>query len=168
MKRGVKVGISALVLLLVLAGVGLAFENEPEGFRGLKWGDPPGGNMEQMVQLDEFTTRYTLPEERLQLENVDLSAIRYQFFNDRFAGVVLFFRGKERHSHMKTICKGKFGEPTLTGFNVITWKGRKATVTLTYNSIGGVGFFSIASTPLILEWMEAKKKLETERAEGDW
>jgi len=168
MKRGVKVGISALVLLLVLAGVGLAFENEPEGFRGLKWGDPPGGNMKRMKPLDEFTNHYTLPKERLQFVNVYLSAIYYQFFNDRFAGVFLFFRAEERHSHIKTICKGKFGEPTLTGFNVITWEGRKATVTLTYNSIEGDGFFSIVSTPLILEWMKAKKKLETERAEGDW
>lgn len=28
------------VMLLVCAGMAFAFENEPEGFRGLKWGDP--------------------------------------------------------------------------------------------------------------------------------
>lgn len=35
-----------LVLVLTLSLGAFAFQNEPEGFRGLKWGDPPGEDME--------------------------------------------------------------------------------------------------------------------------
>lgn len=44
-----KVNLSLLVVLLfmfALASTTLAFQNEPEEFRGLKWGDPPGEDME--------------------------------------------------------------------------------------------------------------------------
>ena len=46
MKRGkflvrvLAVGVLVEMLAFGLAGVGVAFQNEPEGFRGLKWGNP--------------------------------------------------------------------------------------------------------------------------------
>jgi len=49
MKRGMvlvrvlAVGMLVGMLAFGLAGRGVAFQNESEGFRGLKWGDPPGG-----------------------------------------------------------------------------------------------------------------------------
>jgi len=32
--------VAILVVVLLSWGMAFAFENEPEGFRGLKWGDP--------------------------------------------------------------------------------------------------------------------------------
>jgi len=42
MKRGRVLAVGMLMGMLAfgLAGRGVAFQNEPEGFRGLKWGDP--------------------------------------------------------------------------------------------------------------------------------
>jgi len=33
---------ATLIFTLGLVSIGFAFQNEPEGFRGVKWGDPPG------------------------------------------------------------------------------------------------------------------------------
>ncbi len=30
-----------IVLVFLITGIGFAFQNEPDGFRGLKWGDAP-------------------------------------------------------------------------------------------------------------------------------
>ena len=34
-----------LIIVLVLSVGAFAFQNEPDGFRGLKWGDPPTKEM---------------------------------------------------------------------------------------------------------------------------
>ncbi len=40
-----KVIMVAMVLVLMITGASFAFQNEPEGFRGLKWGDAPTEDM---------------------------------------------------------------------------------------------------------------------------
>jgi len=75
--------------------------------------------MEFFIKQDEFMNYYTLPEDKLELGDVQLLAIQYQFFNQRFSGVFVFFKGETNHSKMKTICEGRFGEPTNTGFETI-------------------------------------------------
>ena len=40
-----------LVLVLALTVGAFAFQNEPDGFRGLKWGDPVGEEMEYLDDL---------------------------------------------------------------------------------------------------------------------
>jgi hypothetical protein len=49
-----KISLSLLVVLLfifALASIAQAFQNEPDGFRGLKWGDPP---TEDMTFIDPY------------------------------------------------------------------------------------------------------------------
>jgi len=44
----------ATILVFSLVDVGLTFQNEPEGFRGLKWGDPPTEDMEFLREEDQW------------------------------------------------------------------------------------------------------------------
>lgn len=56
----------AIVTILVFSSVesGFTFQNEPEGFRGLKWGDPPTESMEYLgtFQGDRI---YTLSDDKM-------------------------------------------------------------------------------------------------------
>ncbi len=47
-----------VVLILALSVAAFAFQNEPEGFRGLKWGDPPGEDMKFLCVTPEGARWY--------------------------------------------------------------------------------------------------------------
>ncbi|TES86864.1 hypothetical protein E3J95_00925 [Candidatus Aerophobetes bacterium] len=159
------------LVVLVLTGVALAFENEPEGFRGLKWGDPPTEDMEFYKQ-GALLKYYMIPNENLQLGNASLYMVLYQFFlrpeEEAFSAAALYFQGEENHDRIKMICQGKFGKETTERYQTIIWMSLKTNVQLYYDTIEKTGFLGIASSPIMLEHTAAKEKLETEKAKGDW
>ncbi|GAI13595.1 unnamed protein product [marine sediment metagenome] len=63
----------AILIVLALSTGGFAFQNEPEGFRGLKWGDPPGEDMELIgveyvySEGGEYISRYDVIKRRREL-----------------------------------------------------------------------------------------------------
>lgn len=153
-------------MLALLAGAGLAFQNEPEGFRDLKWRDPP---TEEMVLLMQCETRalYTRWQDKLDLGDAKLVGISYYFFDGRFFSVYLPFVGKENYSLLETTCKEKFGEPTEKGFYELVWliwSGSKAMIVLSYDTAEKVGYLRISSIPLFEEYMEDRHKREIEKA----
>ena len=40
-----KIILLSILLIFLITGTGFAFPNEPDGFRGLKWGDKPTEDM---------------------------------------------------------------------------------------------------------------------------
>lgn len=160
-----------LLVIMVMTGAALAFENEPEGFRGLKWGDPP---TEEMIALPSqpLVNCYTLPDDLLYLGNVKLYLIGYQFYTapegEVFMAVGLYFRGEDNYDLMEVICKDKFGEEMEKTYNRIAWWSQKSMVVLNWDSIEEEGFLGMSSRPLLTEKIKAIEKLETEKAAKDW
>jgi len=160
-----------LIVVMVMAGAALAFQNEPSGFRGLEWGDPP---VEGMISFSiiSLSHSYELPDEKLALGAVSLYMILYEFFirgdKEVFAGAGLYFKGEENYDRMERICKEKFGEPTKTRYNGMTWNSSKSIVILQYDIIEERGWLALHSMPLSIERTKALKKLEAEKAKGDW
>lgn len=172
--------IVTLVVLIVVslsasAGIAQAFQNEPEGFRGLKWGDPP---REEMIKIPiigiAFLDYYRLPNDKLALGRIPLYRITYQFFSKseedtgRFSSVALYFRTTQNHETLKTICRNKFGHETIKDFESIEWLGPIALITLKYDMIKEKGALIISSTELTSEYVEAVEQLEIEMAKDDW
>lgn len=147
-----------------------AFENEPEGFRGLKWGDPPGEEMIKYLSLPPVNY-YKLPDESLSLGNVELYQIGYQFLvspeGEAFMMVGLYFRGEANYDLMKIICKEKFGEEEEEWYQM-SWWSPKSFVTLKYDLVEEKGSLGITSVPLLREMTKAIEKLESEKAKKDW
>lgn len=156
------------VLVLILIGTGaLAFENEPEEFRGLKWGDPP---TEEMIlkKEEEFQDVYTIRKDNLKLGDAKLIGIYYTFFDGQFSGVGLFFRGEDNFDLLESICRVRFGDETEKGFYHLLWQGSEAMIMLDYDMVSKIGYLALNSMPLANEYTEAKKRSEAEKAEGDW
>jgi len=161
--------ITGIVVLLVLAlSVGaFAFQNEPDGFRGLKWGDPPSEDMEYLG--DVFGKGYTLPNDKMFIGSAKLYMIVYLFYESRFFAVGLYYSGEENYDLLETICKERYGEEELEeGFYEFNWRGQKSFITLHYDIAEEEGFLSLASTVISLEKTKADNKKEAEKAEGDW
>jgi len=160
----------SLVLVLVLAlSVGaFAFQNEPEGFRGLKWGDPPTEDMKFLLDSDDMKA-YTLPDDKMYLGDVTLYRIAYMFYEGRFTSVGIYYNGEDNYNLLETICKERYGEQEIDeGFYEMRWDSQKSFVILAYDYVDEDGYLAIGSTPLTIEKMEAQKKKEAEKAAGDW
>lgn len=173
MKKQVLATILGIVIVLLL-GTGFAFENEPEGFRGLKWGDPLTPEMELFLEMDIWVSIYQNPSDELKLGDACLDGILYQFCvsspsaESRFLGVILRFKGKKNFDILETICRVKFSEPTEEGYNQLSWYSLAANVYLCYDSIDEDGYLSLGSAPIFSQYMEKKKKKQAEEAEEDW
>ena len=165
----------ALVIALVLSVVvfttmAFAFQNEPEGFRGLKWGDPPGEDM-VIITLSRYgRTEYKRVEEKLYMGEAKLEQVVYCFYLDEFMTVFLHFRGEDNFSLLKTICREKFGEPTDEKYNQLIWMtlGGGTTVMISYRLVKGTGAVVLANMEILQKCQAARKKEEAESAEEDW
>ena len=157
------------VLVLVLAGTALAFKNQPEGFRDLKWGDPPTEDMVIITPSEYGRTEYKRVEEKLYLGKAKLEQVIYWFYLDEFMSVFLDFRGKDNFSLLETICREKFGKPTDEQYNQLIWMSLGgATVILHYRLVKGVGAVMLADMEILEKCRAAREKEEAESAEEDW
>lgn len=163
MKKGL---VLAVFLILVLTAGAFAFQNEPEGFRGLKWGDSPTEDMQQVGQLEGAYFRLT---DKMFLGDVELYLIGYRFYQQRFMSVALYFNGEDNYDLLEMICKERYGTSALTrGFYKLKWIGQASFVMLQYDFADEKGFLAISSTPLAFEQLEAQNKQQAEKAKGDW
>ena len=115
MKKGL---ILAVVLVLALSLGAFAFQNEPEGFRGLKWGDPPGEDMKvnrifklYQDKLDMIIW-YTRQGDELKIGGAKLEGIYYGFYKNKFMRVEI---ETEDYELLREVLYLKFGEPTYRG-----------------------------------------------------
>ncbi|MQY69683.1 MAG: hypothetical protein GH145_02315 [Firmicutes bacterium] len=166
--------VATLVVLLVFSGMAFAFQNEPEGFRGLKWGDPPGEEMEFMADVDELMKVYRSTSENNRLGDARFYLMLYTFYIPpgasvkRFTGAALYFRSKENFDILETVCKVKFGEPTEKGYLELGWMSLATTVVLGYDSIEETGYLTLGSTPIFNQYTKEKERQQAESAEEDW
>ena len=164
-----KVLFLVMILVLALSLGAFAFQNEPDGFRGLKWGDPPGEDMEFFIDMETRTKGYILPDDKMYLGDVSLYAVGYMFYENRFVGVAMYFKGEDNYDLLETICKQRYGEEEADeGFYQIQWMGQKSVIMLNYDFAEEEGNLSINSTLIMVERFQAKQKEEAEKAAGDW
>ena len=166
MKKAIVVLVA--LIILALAPGSLAFKNEPDGFRGLKWGDPPSGDMEFLLEMSGGAKLYTRPSDKLYLGDVQLSLISYAFYRNGFMKVDLDFQGKDNHELLVKICRAKFGEVTTITLDALFWFSSQASVYLSYSVIHGRGSLSLDESVLFEEYGEDSDKKPMEKAAGDW
>lgn len=159
------------VMLLVCAGMAFAFQNEPKGFRGIKWGDPLREDMELLVEHNGFLI-YFCPDEVV----IGKSFTSYSFWEGCFTGVIITFKGEDTYEFLKKFCRDAYGEwydvekELNEGFlnYKLRWTGQKSFIDLLYDTQHEQGSWLIRSTVIAQEKLVAEKKKEAEKAVGDW
>ncbi len=165
-----KVLVLVMVLVLALSLGAFAFQNEPDGFRGLKWGDPPGEDMEE-ERFGKYLdiTIYTRRNDKMQIGGAELRIIYYEFYEDRFISVEIYPVFIESiYDALKDVVVLKFGDGVVTssedGLNdQILWSGDMATIVLRRNLIEG-SFVLVINSTQIQEEAERKKEEERQKA----
>lgn len=168
-----------VVLVLTLSLGAFAFQKESEGFRGLKWGDPPTKDM-VFIRRDEYgENQYELPDENLQIGEVELERIIYYFFDDgnseRLMSVIIRTEGKHNYELLKELCKLKFGEEVYEeSSRRIIWASSKTLVHLAYDQYYSKyrtvvnGYLLLSYLPIGGEYQKAKEDVLRESMTDDW
>ncbi len=164
----------AIVLIFLITGIGFAFQNEPDGFRGLKWGDKPTEDMVYLGEVSYAENIYHRKMDELSIGSATLEEIRYKFnfYSYQFHEVFIRFTGKTNYIILKIICEGRFGKPTYTREEKDSyfqqWSGDKAEIRLYYNFKEYYGWLWIASMKIHRETPETDKQKEIEKAKEDF
>ena len=160
--------VAALVVsVLFSGGAAFAFENEPEGFRGLKWGDAPTKDMalwDVVVGLE----LYILPGEKLSLGEAELELVTYCFYEDRLMGVNLHFFELDNYALLKEICKTKFGKELEHSVSDLYWVSSQSQVSMDYLPVKNQGVLTLGSFPIFEEYIDAIKAAQAKESPGGW
>jgi hypothetical protein len=181
-------GLKRLMLLVSLIFltvyiVGFAFPNEPDGFRGLKWGDAPTEDMKFLSERnysDDTACCYYIYDDKLSIGSANLRDIFYDFtiYSKQFFKVLASFVGEANYNILKIIFEERYGEPTYVSndrnYNSLSWTGNIAKVHLYYNIKKGnsnehhKGWFAIESLKIDMETPEDNRKKEVKKAKADF
>lgn len=164
MKRGL---LLVLVLVLALSVSSLAFQDEPDGFRGLKWGDLPG------VDMDYFSTRefdinlYERLNDKMQIGDAELDDIYYLFYEGRFMAVEIK-PNYGSYDALEDVVVFNFGDGEATkeyGLTMqILWVGDMTTMVLKRNFGEGWPILLIYSTEI---WEEKEEEFSVKKQEAE-
>jgi hypothetical protein len=129
------------VSIVLLSASSFAFKNEPDGFRGIKWGtdistlkgmthvrtDPSYGGV-------EF---YTRQGDELRIGDAQLNKIEYAFWKGKFASVWIHSMGYANWYALHDTIFEKFGEGYQPHRYIeqYIWSGTSTAILLTYNEI---------------------------------
>ena len=161
--------LTLIVSTFLLISVGFTFQNEPDGFRELKWGDPPTEDM--IYRVTALGERgYTRPDDKMYVGNAQFYLIVYAFHGEpeKFMAAILYFKGEKNFNLLETICRGKFGEETEKGFYDFIWMGQKSTIFLRYDVVKKQGDLSLISIQILAEKVKIDKQKEIEKSKEDW
>jgi len=127
-----------VTIILIFPAVLFAFQNEPDGFRGMKWGT-------SISELSDFTLKdgkgetkiYVKKNDKMKIGDSDIDGISYVFYKDKFYGVMIRFRNITNFIGIKETCQQLYGSgyrPNRFMKNYL-WHGSNVTVYLKYSEI---------------------------------
>ncbi len=132
-------------------------ESEPDGFRGIKWQQAlstlnPFNTMD-LLELVGPNASYRKYSENLTLGSAKLQTITYEFWNGKFAGVVIKVKGPEDYRKLREYCFNQYGpgkrSQVYASMDVqdFVWNGYLTKMYLRYSDMdrmGELGLYSIA------------------------
>ncbi len=155
------------IAIVLLSGKSFAFQNEPDGFRGIKWGtdiselkgmthvrtDPSYGGV-------EF---YTMKGDELRFGEAQLDNIEYAFWRGKFSSVWIYSIGYSNWLDLRDATVARFGEGYKPHGYIeqYLWYGASTMILLQYNQIRREGTLCMFSQMIIKqqeEYDEEKRK----------
>jgi len=127
------------------------YQNEPDGFRDVKWGAP-------ISSLDNFTeTRrddgnnvvfYSRSNDSMDVGGVAVNSIEYGFYEGRFLLASIRVSGHTQFTKLRMACTNMFGIGTLfnRSADLYVWGGSISTVRLRYDPEKDQGVLTMTST----------------------
>ena len=141
-----------------------AFENEPDNFRGIKWGttltDLPHMVIQRTRGEEEICRR---KNDKMQIGNATLDTLEYAFYKKRFYAVFIKYKGHANYLSLMDTLSYVYGKYDGTGIPVVTsfyWEGATVTVRFRYYSLDAseLGIINYFYKPICDEKVEFEKR----------
>lgn len=101
----------AIFLLLVFCSVALAaIKDSPDGFRGIKWGEPPSALGASKLTEEAYGVQiYVRHDDKLKIGNANLTEISYIFNEKKFVGTIIASKGSDNNRALKNALMLRYG-----------------------------------------------------------
>ena len=117
----------------------LSYKNEPDGFRGIKWGTDISTlkDMEYVKTDPSYggVKLYKRKNDKLQIGDSELISILYGFWKDKFSSVTIYAKGFKNWIKLKEACFQRYSEGMQAKKTQFYWYGNIATISLGYNEV---------------------------------
>jgi len=146
----------------------LTFPNEPDGFRGIKWGTNIArlSGME-LIRSEGAEKYYIRPEDKLKVGEAVVERITYGFYRDEFFNVTIHFKGLMNYLDLKQTLFGVYGEgEQFPGKDIFTWRGKQVFITIEFKGMLNEGE-AISTYKPILEKMRKETGGKSSKGAGD-
>jgi hypothetical protein len=144
------------------------FQNEPDGFRGIKWGEPfdnYSGSMNKIRFDDSYggITFYARNDDNLNIGSGVVDNIEYGFWQGTFFVAVIYTSGFTNWQGVHNSLVEKFGYPYQSNKYIrnYNWWGEKTWIMSEYNDIiekGRTTFYSKEGIDRANSWNKEKAK----------
>jgi len=155
MKKGFGLTLIFLVFLLPISA--LAFQNEPDGFRGIKW----GANIISRSDMSSFVAdMYRRESDWLTIGEASLKQILYVGYKGRLKGVAISYEGFSNSRKLKETFFQLYGKGYKPNrfIEEYYWFGNDVQIGLTYSEITREGHIGYYYLPLLKEEKEEMKE----------
>lgn len=161
------------ILLLVVPVSGLAFQNEPIGFRDLYWGETleevKQGREVEYFKYDEQTNSVTYwvhlnSDESKTLSRVPIAGESFfaVFWNDKLWRITLFCKGEDAFSSLKNAMIQVYGRPEGSEWDRCWWIGETTCLAVEKDKqVEGAARISLLSSKIMMD-------LSKEQASQGW
>jgi len=105
-----------------------SFRNEPDGFRGLKWGLDINSIKPTLLKINEFT--YYMKDDNYAINGYKVNPIKYVFQKGRFYSVYMTALNAQEQKSIVNLFRVKYGTPTNKDKLTISWSGNKSLITV--------------------------------------
>jgi hypothetical protein len=102
--------IFTVLTILSLNSVAFASENEPEGFRGIKWGTAFSKHSTEMVLKEKNI--YTRKGDQMTIGGAKLKELSYFYYKGQFSGVFVETVGIQNEQALIAALRAQFGAPS--------------------------------------------------------
>lgn len=154
--------VALCVSILILPCNLFGFQNEPESFRGVRWGTNINvlSDTEFNDHENETLSIYINTNDKMKIRDAEVKEIKYHFYKGRFFGVRISFIGITNFYLLKSTFFDLYGKPRITNqfIEEYYWFGTKVAIMFKYNDTNEKGEIFYSYKPIGEELLKNEKR----------
>lgn len=147
---------------LLISSAAAAFDNEPDGFRGIKWGTPFSAHAKELtlVEKGKDENYYLRKGEKMSIGGAELKQLAYGYWKNQFVSVFIETLGVGNKSALLEAFRAQFGQGYKPNqfLDEYLWRGATTTMSVKCSPIGDKCKAFLFSTELMAKQSEESKK----------
>ena len=147
--------------VLLIPSIALTFQNEPDNFRGIKWGTNINelSDMQHIGEMDEIGVFYTRKRDKMKIGDADLDYVHYAFYEDRFHTVFIKISSKSDFDKIKATLNSLYGKAKQANpfIEKYLWEGNEVRIILKSGIFGDTNLI-YGYKPIIFEIIKEQEK----------